>query len=449
MADEKWSAFPSTSSLSDSDTGAVLQSGTNKKHLLSVLKSYMQAAFDAIYVPLTRTISTTAPITGGGALSADKTFAMHVADTTHDGYLSSADWNTFHSGLSSPAALTRTNDTNVTATLGGTPTTALLQATSITLGWTGQLAAGRGGTGVSSLGNITKTDDTNVTLTLGGTPTGAVVTSTSFTLGWTGILASGRGGTGNGFTKLSGPTTSEKTKTLRDATDTILELGGSYTPTGTWTSLTMVTPVLGTPASGTLTNCTGYTDANLSTSDITTNNVSTSKHGFAPKSPNDATQYLDGTGAYSVPPGTGGGTTSKVTGSNFTTATGTLDNITGLTFAAASGHVYEVDALLKVQHTSTNGMKFAINNSGSGSGQFVVIASQTQNGVNQSYQTAPVGSSESTAVCIEANLDFTVHIKAIVTTTSSGNITVQVQRLGAAQTATIYIGSRMTVTQLS
>lgn len=59
-------------------------------------------------------------------------------------------------------------------------------------------------------------------------------------------------------------------------------------------------------ASGTL----GYaavTDALLSTSDITTNNASTTKHGFAPKYPNDATKYLDGTGAYSVPAGGGGG----------------------------------------------------------------------------------------------------------------------------------------------
>lgn len=48
-------------------------------------------------------------------------------------------------------------------------------------------------------------------------------------------------------------------------------------------------------------------DANLQTSDITTGNVSTSRHGFAPKVPNDATKYLDGTGAYSVPAGSGGG----------------------------------------------------------------------------------------------------------------------------------------------
>lgn len=51
-----------------------------------------------------------------------------------------------------PAALTKTDDTNVTLTLGGTPSTALLQATSLTLGWTGTLAASRGGTGISSLG---------------------------------------------------------------------------------------------------------------------------------------------------------------------------------------------------------------------------------------------------------------------------------------------------------
>lgn len=48
---------------------------------------------------------------------------------------------------SAPAALTKVDDTNVTLTLGGTPTTALLQATSLTLGWTGALAKSRGGFG--------------------------------------------------------------------------------------------------------------------------------------------------------------------------------------------------------------------------------------------------------------------------------------------------------------
>ena len=49
-----------------------------------------------------------------------------------------------------PAALTKTDDTNVTLTLGGSASTALLNAASLTLGWTGTLATSRGGTGLSS-----------------------------------------------------------------------------------------------------------------------------------------------------------------------------------------------------------------------------------------------------------------------------------------------------------
>jgi hypothetical protein len=47
--------------------------------------------------------------------------------------------------------LTGVNDTNVTLTLGGSPANSLLAATSITLGWSGTLAVGRGGTGVATV----------------------------------------------------------------------------------------------------------------------------------------------------------------------------------------------------------------------------------------------------------------------------------------------------------
>jgi|688.fasta_scaffold10088_7 hypothetical protein len=43
------------------------------------------------------------------------------------------------------------------------------------------------------------------------------------------------------------------------------------------------------------------TDANLSTSDITTNNVSTTKHGFAPKLANNTTQFLRADGSWASP----------------------------------------------------------------------------------------------------------------------------------------------------
>lgn len=55
------------------------------------------------------------------------------------------------------------------------------------------------------------------------------------------IIASTYGGTGNGFTKFTGPTTAEKTFTLPNSSETLLYAGGA----------------LGTPSSGTLTNCSG------------------------------------------------------------------------------------------------------------------------------------------------------------------------------------------------
>lgn len=71
------------------------------------------------------------------------------------------------------AAMTRVDDTNVTLTLGGTPATSLLQATSLTLGWTGQLAMTRGGSGASltaSNGGIVWTDANSMEV-LAGTGT--------------------------------------------------------------------------------------------------------------------------------------------------------------------------------------------------------------------------------------------------------------------------------------
>jgi hypothetical protein len=82
-----------------------------------------------------------------------------------------------------PAALTKTDDTNVTLTLGGTPSTALLQASSLTLGWTGTLAVGRGGTGAGTLtvhGVVIGNGTSAVNVTSAGT-SGQVLTSNGST----------------------------------------------------------------------------------------------------------------------------------------------------------------------------------------------------------------------------------------------------------------------------
>ena len=50
------------------------------------------------YTPVTnaRNINTTAPLAGGGDLTADRTLSITQATTSTDGYLSSTDWNTFN-----------------------------------------------------------------------------------------------------------------------------------------------------------------------------------------------------------------------------------------------------------------------------------------------------------------------------------------------------------------
>lgn len=184
-------------------------------------------------------------------------------------------------------ALTEIDDTNVTLTLGGTPATALLQAVSLTLGWTGQLSGTRGGTGVNNgastmtvggnfsmvgaftfagtvTGNtavtfptsgtlattgqlptgaaLTEVNDTNVTLTLGGSPSTALLNAASLTLGWTGTLSGTRGGTGVN----NGGNTATFAGNLNFANS--FTTSGNFAVTQTYTGITNVT----FPTSGTL-----------------------------------------------------------------------------------------------------------------------------------------------------------------------------------------------------
>lgn len=258
--------------------------------------------------------ASTITIGGNFAMSGAFTFTGTVTGNTAVTYPTSGTLATT-SQLPTPAALTRVDDTNVTLTLGGTPATALLQATSLTLGWTGTLSGTRGGTGVNNGANtatfagnlnfassfttsgafavtqtytgitnvtfptsgtlattsqipagaaLTKTDDTNVTLTLGGSPTTALVNAASLTLGWTGQLGLSRGGT-NANLSATGGTSQVLRQSTSGAAITVSQLAASDLSNGTTgsgsvvlaTSPTLVTPVLGTPTSGTLTNCTG------------------------------------------------------------------------------------------------------------------------------------------------------------------------------------------------
>ena len=88
---------------------------------------------------------------------------------------------------------------------------------------------------------------------------------------------------------------------------------------GAWTNRTIAQVKTDLGLSGTNSGDQVISDATITTTDVTTNNATTSKHGFLKKLSNVATEYLDGTGNWSVP--AGGGTVTP-------TSTDTLTNKT-------------------------------------------------------------------------------------------------------------------------
>jgi len=126
-----------------------------------------QATADAA-VPQTTQIIAGVGLGGGGDLTTDRTIDLEDTAVTPGPYGSANSVPTFtvdqqgrlidaeevpisvNAGAVAGVALTKTDDTNVTLTLGGSPASALVAAASLTLGWTGTLAISRGGTGASS-----------------------------------------------------------------------------------------------------------------------------------------------------------------------------------------------------------------------------------------------------------------------------------------------------------
>jgi len=71
------------------------------------------------FVPAVRTISTTAPLTGGGDLSANRTIAIPKATAAVDGYLSAADWTIFNAKQSTLTLGNLTELTSAVLTIAG------------------------------------------------------------------------------------------------------------------------------------------------------------------------------------------------------------------------------------------------------------------------------------------------------------------------------------------
>jgi hypothetical protein len=139
-------------------TGTVTSVGLSLPSIIAVTNSPVTTSGTLTGTLTTQAVNSIFAGPSSGSAAAPTFRALTTADIPALSYVSSVGATapiTSTGGLTptigvTAAALTKTDDTNVTATLGGSPTTALLAATSLTLGWTGQLAVSRGGTGLSA-----------------------------------------------------------------------------------------------------------------------------------------------------------------------------------------------------------------------------------------------------------------------------------------------------------
>lgn len=235
-----------TSSTAALTSGQVVATPTNPTDIAN--KAYVDASFGAGVTSITGTTNQViaSAATGAVTLSLPQDIATGSTPTFAGLTLSSIPLNPASGG-------TGVNNGTHTLTLAGnlatvgafsstftmTNTTAVTFPTSGTLATTSQLPTGAA---------LTKTDDTNVTLTLGGSPTTALLNAASLTLGWTGVLSGTRGGTGvnNGASTI----------TLGGS----LTTSGAFASTFTMTGVTNVTfPTSGTLATtaGTVSSVSG------------------------------------------------------------------------------------------------------------------------------------------------------------------------------------------------
>jgi hypothetical protein len=108
----EYSESPYQATLSEVNTG------TNTDKFVSPY-TFTNADKWGNYTLKTTTISTTSPLQGGGDLSANRTFSITQANATTNGYLSSADWNTF-SGKQNTITLTTTGSSGASTFITNT-----------------------------------------------------------------------------------------------------------------------------------------------------------------------------------------------------------------------------------------------------------------------------------------------------------------------------------------
>jgi len=310
----------------------------------------------------------------GGNLTADF-FTLNISQFTNDsGYITST-------GIT-PAALSKTDDTNVTLTLGGSPNTALLQATSLTLGWTGTLADVR--IASASTWNAKQTAYTILsTLGLLSNSSGVLTNNGSGTLSWTapttGTVTS-VSGTINRITSTGGATP-------------VIDISSSYVGQSSITTLGTITT--GTWNGSLLTGTYGGTGVNNGSATLTMA-TSTTITGGGTVALGGFTLTIPATGT--VPLGTG--STNALA---YWSGTNTLTSNSNLVQSSTAGVILTMSGTGLVGYRTTN----------SSSNTAAVGAVQVQN-ATISTNLLTYGGSYTTAGLLVANLG------ALTTTSTVG-----------------------------
>jgi hypothetical protein len=189
---------------------------------------------------------------------------------------------------------------------------------------------------------LTKTDDTNVTLTLGGTPATALLQATSIAVGWSGTLAQTRGGFGADVSAQSGVplfATGIPTFTATTGTGNVVLA----------TSPVLVTPALGTPASGVLTNATGLPLTTGITGNLPVGNLNSGTGA-------SASTYWRGDGTWATPPGAGFSGKNRIINGRFS-----VNQINGTLVTTGPSYSYGSD-MWRMLIESGNANMYALRN---------------------------------------------------------------------------------------
>lgn len=190
-------------------------------------------------------------------------------------------------------------------------------------------------------------------------------------------------------------------------------------------------------------NLTGLTVTQLggSYTDTTTNNVSTSAHGLTPKAPNDATKFLDGTGAWTVPSNasaggfTDDGATVRLTTAGDALAIGTATQ-NGSNKLTVSGGVYVSGTITGNATTASAATALAANGSNCNAGSAPL-------GVDAS------GASESCFTVVRPiDIDTSAELRAILTDeTGTGTLVFNTApTFSGTVTATAFVGDGSALT---